>query len=39
MATQIKAHWPQTRCIVVAGNPGQQQIARHAGADEVLLKG
>jgi DNA-binding NarL/FixJ family response regulator len=36
---QIKAHWPQIRCIVLAGNPEQQQIVRNAGADEVLLKG
>lgn len=35
---QIKAHWPQLRCIVLAGNPEQQQIVRSAGADEVLLK-
>lgn len=36
---QIKAHWPQIRCIVLAGNAEQQQIAKRAGVDDVLLKG
>jgi DNA-binding NarL/FixJ family response regulator len=39
MLGQIKAERPQTRCIVLVGNSRQQQVAKHAGADEVLLKG
>lgn len=38
MVKQIKTRWPQIRCIVLAGNPEQQQIVRSAGADDVLLK-
>ncbi len=36
---QIKANWPQTRCIVLADNSQQQQVAKIAGADEVVVKG
>jgi DNA-binding NarL/FixJ family response regulator len=36
---QIKAKRPQTRCIVLANTVEQQQAAKRAGADEVLLKG
>jgi DNA-binding NarL/FixJ family response regulator len=36
---QIKAAWPLTRCIVLANDVRQQQEAKAAGADVVLLKG
>jgi DNA-binding NarL/FixJ family response regulator len=36
---QIKAEWPQTRCIVLVDNLQQQGMAQAAGADGVLLKG
>jgi DNA-binding NarL/FixJ family response regulator len=36
---QIKAQWPQTRCIVLANNGQQRQIANAHGADVVLAKG
>jgi len=36
---QIKARWPQTRCLVLADSVRLQQMARDAGADSVLLKG
>jgi DNA-binding NarL/FixJ family response regulator len=36
---QIKAEWPQTRCIVLVDNIQQQGMAQAAGADGVLLKG
>jgi DNA-binding NarL/FixJ family response regulator len=36
---QIKALQPETRCIVLADDVGQQQQARILGADVVLLKG
>jgi len=36
---QIKAQWPQTRCIVLANNGQQSQIANVHGADAVLAKG
>ena len=36
---QIKAEWPQTRCIVLVDNTQQQGMAQAAGADGVLLKG
>lgn len=39
MVSQIKAKWPQTRCLVLADTPRQQQIAESTGADAVLLKG
>ena len=39
MLGQIKAKRPQTRCIVLANTVEQQQLAKSAGADEVLLKG
>jgi len=36
---QIKARWPQTRCIVLVNNGQQSQIANAHGADAVLVKG
>jgi len=36
---QIKAQWPQTRCIVLVNNGQQSQIANTHGADAVLVKG
>lgn len=36
---RIKAEWPQTQCLVVAGTIPQQGLAQAAGADRVLLKG
>ncbi len=36
---QIKAQWPQTRCIVLANNGQQSQMAHVHGADAVLAKG
>jgi DNA-binding NarL/FixJ family response regulator len=39
LVSQVKANWPQTRCLVLADNSRQQQVAKSAGADEVLLKG
>ena len=36
---RIKAERPQVRCIVLADNARQQQEAKVAGADAVLLKG
>lgn len=39
MVGQIKACQPQTRCLVLANTVEQQQVAKRAGADEVVLKG
>jgi DNA-binding NarL/FixJ family response regulator len=36
---QIKAKWPETRCIVLVDNVQQQWIAKAAGADSALLVG
>jgi len=36
---QIKVTWPLIRCIVLADDVRQQQEAKTAGADVVLLKG
>ena len=36
---QIKARWPQTRCIVLANNGQQRQMANAHGADAVLARG
>lgn len=36
---QLKANRPQTRCIMLVDNSTQQQMAREAGADGVLLSG
>ena len=36
---QIRSRWPLTRCIALADNVQQQQEARVAGADVVLIKG
>jgi DNA-binding NarL/FixJ family response regulator len=35
----IRAGWPQVRCIVLASDAQQRQAAEAAGADQVLLKG
>ena len=39
MLKQIKTNNSPTRCIYLADNARQQQTARLAGADDVLLKG
>src|SRR5688572_29044335 len=39
MVGQIKTEWPQTRCLVLTNTVEQQQVAKSAGADEVLPKG
>ncbi len=39
IVSQIKAKRPQTHCLVLADTPQQQQMAKNAGADEILLKG
>jgi DNA-binding NarL/FixJ family response regulator len=36
---QIKAGWPQIRCLVLANTELEQQKARDAGADVAVLKG
>jgi hypothetical protein len=36
---RIKARWPQAGLIFLANDVNQQQEARAAGADEVLLRG
>lgn len=36
---QIKAEWPQTRCVVLADDTFQQGAANAAGADIALVKG
>jgi DNA-binding NarL/FixJ family response regulator len=36
---QIKARWPQTRCLVLVSNDQPRQIANKYGADAVLVKG
>jgi DNA-binding NarL/FixJ family response regulator len=36
---QIRAHWPEARCIILADTVQQREKARAAGADLVLLKG
>ena len=36
---QIRAHWPEAQCIILADTVQQQEEARAAGADLVLLKG
>lgn len=36
---KVKAAWPGTRCIVLAGHVQLQEIAQQAGADLVLLEG
>lgn len=38
IVSQIRAKRPQTRCLVLADTPQQQQVAKKAGADEILLK-
>lgn len=39
MVEQIKAQQPQTRCLVLANTLAQQEMAKQAGADGVVLKG
>ena len=36
---QIKTVWPDSRCIVLVEQGGQQNLMQASGADEVLLKG
>jgi DNA-binding NarL/FixJ family response regulator len=36
---RVKARWPKTRCIFLAGDVQQHQEAEAAGADVVLLQG
>jgi two-component system nitrate/nitrite response regulator NarL len=36
---QIEVKWPGARCLVLVSNVRQQQAAKSAGADGVLLKG
>jgi DNA-binding NarL/FixJ family response regulator len=36
---EIKARWPSTHCIILADDVQQQQEAKAAGADAVLIKG
>jgi DNA-binding NarL/FixJ family response regulator len=36
---QIKARWPDIRCLVLADNARQRQAADAAGADSVLIRG
>lgn len=36
---QLKARWPEARCIILADTVQQQEMARTAGVDTVLLKG
>ncbi len=36
---EIRAHWPEAQCIILAETVQQQEEARAAGADLVLLKG
>ena len=36
---QIKTRWPQVQCLVLADNRKQQQTAKTADADGVLIKG
>lgn len=36
---QIKARWPETRCVILADDVEQQRQAEALGADVVLLKG
>lgn len=39
MVEQVKARWPRSRCITLAGSVEQQQEAELAGADAVVLNG
>lgn len=36
---QIRAVWPESRCIALVAHGGQRSLVQTAGADEVLLKG
>lgn len=36
---QIRAVWPDARCIALVARGGQQRVMQAAGADEVLFKG
>jgi len=35
----IRSQWPDVRCLILANSVQDQQIAKAAGADDVLLKG
>ena len=37
--SRIKSRWPAVRCVVLVETVAQQQAARVAGAEEVLIKG
>lgn len=39
VVAQIKAHWPQTRLVVLVDTEQQRQAATLAGADRVWFKG
>jgi len=39
LVQQIKATWPQIRCVVLAGSRWQEEAARKAGADITLRQG
>jgi DNA-binding NarL/FixJ family response regulator len=36
---QVRARWPEARCLILADTVQQQEMARTAGVDTVLLKG
>ena len=36
---QIKAQWPQARCLIMSDSGQQRRAAKAAGADGMLLKG
>ena len=36
---QIKAQWPQARCLIMSDSGQQRRTAKAAGADGMLLKG
>jgi DNA-binding NarL/FixJ family response regulator len=36
---KLKSRWPEVRCVVLVETVAQQQAARAAGAEEVLVKG
>ena len=35
----IRSRWPGVRCLILANSVQEQQVAKAAGADDVLLKG
>jgi DNA-binding NarL/FixJ family response regulator len=36
---ELKARWPEMRCIILVNSIAQQQVIRTTGADRVLIKG